>query len=91
MQASQDFKLYFQGGTDIIACFMGQTWTEPVYRGEIQQMILGCDMQAYDINGKGKSLCLPPFVFFCRCFLVRKTLLFLHVYFFGQETPFDFT
>ncbi|KAL4224428.1 hypothetical protein ACF0H5_017880 [Mactra antiquata] len=40
------------GGTDIIACFMGQTWSEPVYRGEIQQKLLGCDMYAYDETGK---------------------------------------
>lgn len=55
------------GGTDIIACFMGQTWTEPVYRGEIQQTILGCDMRAYDLAGKavydedGELVCLTPF------------------------------
>lgn len=55
------------GGTDIIACFMGQTWTEPVYRGEIQQMLLGCDMRAYDETGKavydedGELVCLKPF------------------------------
>ncbi|XP_052222832.1 acetoacetyl-CoA synthetase-like isoform X2 [Dreissena polymorpha] len=39
------------GGTDIIACFMGQTWECPVYRGEVQQMLLGCDMGTLDING----------------------------------------
>ncbi|XP_060602835.1 acetoacetyl-CoA synthetase-like [Ruditapes philippinarum] len=55
------------GGTDIIACFMGQTWTEPVYRGEIQQMVLGCDMKTYDLSGKevcdedGELVCLTPF------------------------------
>ena len=31
---------------------MGQTWTEPVYRGEIQQMILGCDMKTFDLNSQ---------------------------------------
>ena len=41
----------YSGGTDIIACFMGQTWDEPVHRGEIQQMILGCDMGTLNEDG----------------------------------------
>ena len=40
------------GGTDIIACFMGTNWTLPVYRGEIQSMHLGCDMQSWDEMGE---------------------------------------
>ncbi|KAK7494055.1 hypothetical protein BaRGS_00014713 [Batillaria attramentaria] len=36
------------GGTDIIACFMGHNWTLPVYKGEVQCLLLGCDMQSWD-------------------------------------------
>ncbi|XP_005109630.1 acetoacetyl-CoA synthetase [Aplysia californica] len=55
------------GGTDIIACFMGHNVTVPVYRGEIQSLLLGCDMQSWDENGKpvynesGELVCLVPF------------------------------
>ncbi|XP_013064717.2 acetoacetyl-CoA synthetase-like [Biomphalaria glabrata] len=55
------------GGTDIIACFMGQNWTVPVYRGEIQCLLLGCDMQSWHETGKpvwnqdGELVCLTPF------------------------------
>lgn len=55
------------GGTDIIACFMGQNWNLPVYRGEIQGLLLGCDMQSWNENGKpvydesGELVCLKPF------------------------------
>merc|ERR1719228_1884068 len=34
------------GGTDIIACFMGENSTLPVYRGEIQSAHLGCGIEA---------------------------------------------
>ena len=33
------------GGTDIIACFMGENSVLPVYRGEIQSPHLGCDIE----------------------------------------------
>lgn len=55
------------GGTDIIACFMGQNWTVPVYRGEVQGFVLGCDMEAWDDSGKpvynesGELVCRTPF------------------------------
>lgn len=55
------------GGTDIIACFMGQNWTVPVYRGEVQGFTLGCDMQSWNEEGKpvygepGELVCLKPF------------------------------
>ncbi|XP_055957561.1 acetoacetyl-CoA synthetase isoform X1 [Patella vulgata] len=55
------------GGTDIIACFMGQNVTLPVYKGEIQSMVLGCDMNSWDETGKpvyntsGDLVCLKPF------------------------------
>ncbi|CAG5124946.1 unnamed protein product [Candidula unifasciata] len=55
------------GGTDIIACFMGHNWTVPVYKGEIQGLFLGCDMQSWDEAGKpvynqsGELVCLKPF------------------------------
>nr|KAG5704692.1 hypothetical protein BaRGS_025334 [Batillaria attramentaria] len=55
------------GGTDIIACFMGHNWTLPVYKGEVQCLLLGCDMQSWDEEGKavydqsGELVCLKPF------------------------------
>ena len=49
------------GGTDIIACFMGHNWNIPVYRGEIQGLILGCDMKSWDENGS-----------FTSCFSINK-------------------
>ncbi|XP_059174105.1 acetoacetyl-CoA synthetase-like [Physella acuta] len=55
------------GGTDIIACFLGQNWNVPVYRGEIQCLLLGCDMQSWDESGKpvyddsGELVCVTPF------------------------------
>ncbi|XP_067650701.1 acetoacetyl-CoA synthetase-like [Haliotis asinina] len=55
------------GGTDIIACFMGQNWTVPVYRGEIQSLVLGCNMASWTEDGKqvfdnsGELVCLTPF------------------------------
>ncbi|XP_046554077.1 acetoacetyl-CoA synthetase-like, partial [Haliotis rubra] len=55
------------GGTDIIACFMGQNWTVPVYRGEIQSLMLGCNMVSWTEDGKqvfddsGELVCLTPF------------------------------
>ena len=45
--------VYLVGGTDIIACFMGQNWTVPVYRGQVQGFTLGCDMAAWDDSGNG--------------------------------------
>lgn len=46
----------FPGGTDIIACFMGNNWTVPVYKGEIQCLFLGCDMQSWDDTGEGSEV-----------------------------------
>lgn len=40
------------GGTDIIACFMGQNWTLPVYKGEVQCLLLGCDMESWSEDGE---------------------------------------
>lgn len=31
---------------------MGQNWTVPVYKGEVQGLVLGCDMQSWDESGK---------------------------------------
>merc|ERR1719510_2731193 len=56
------------GGTDIIACFMGENSTLPVYRGEIQSAHLGCGIQAWDDDGHsvtgepGELVCTAPFV-----------------------------
>ena len=43
--------LFVLGGTDIIACFLGQNWTVPVYSGEVQQFQLGCCMRCYNDEG----------------------------------------
>ena len=55
------------GGTDIIACFMGENSSLPVYRGEIQSAHLGCGVQAWDEEGgevrgeSGELVCVVPF------------------------------
>jgi len=55
------------GGTDIIACFMGENSVLPVYRGEIQSPHLGCGIQAWDEGGNsvegepGELVCTAPF------------------------------
>jgi len=55
------------GGTDIIACFMGENSVLPVYRGEIQSPHLGCGIQAWDEGGNsvqgeaGELVCTVPF------------------------------
>ena len=55
------------GGTDIIACFMGENSVLPVYRGEIQSAHLGCGVQAWDEDGNsvfgqsGELVCTAPF------------------------------
>ena len=57
------------GGTDIIACFMGENSVLPVYRGEIQSPHLGCDIQCWDEDGhavepgteSGELVCATPF------------------------------
>ncbi|XP_066510995.1 acetoacetyl-CoA synthetase-like [Hoplias malabaricus] len=54
------------GGTDIISCFMGQNFTVPVYRGEIQARNLGMAVEAWNLEGKpvwgesGELVCLKP-------------------------------
>ncbi|KAL3899981.1 MAG: hypothetical protein SGCHY_001660 [Lobulomycetales sp.] len=40
------------GGTDICSLFAGIISSEPVYRGEIQGVCLGIDMQGWDESGK---------------------------------------
>lgn len=55
------------GGTDIIACFMGENSTLPVYKGEIQSSHLGCAIECWDDDGKpvegesGELVCTKPF------------------------------
>ncbi len=57
------------GGTDIIACFVGENSTLPVHRGEVQSAHLGCDIQCWDAdlgtpvpNGNsGELVCTVPF------------------------------
>lgn len=41
------------GGTDIISCFMGQNFSVPVYRGEIQARNLGMAVEAWNEEGDG--------------------------------------
>lgn len=43
--------LVFVGGTDIIACFMGQNPSIPVYRGEIQARNLAMGVEAWSEEG----------------------------------------
>ena len=56
------------GGTDIIACFALGTPTLPVYRGELQCLALGMDVQVFADDGKplpvgekGELVCTRPF------------------------------
>lgn len=55
------------GGTDIIACFLGENSVLPVHRGEIQSPHLGCGIQAWDERGEsvegeaGELVCTAPF------------------------------
>lgn len=55
------------GGTDIIACFMGENSVLPVHKGEIQSAHLGCSIQAWDEEGHrvegeaGELVCTVPF------------------------------
>ncbi len=64
------------GGTDIIACFMGENTVLPVHRGEIQSPHLGCDIQCWDDDGNpvepgsesGDLVCATPFPSMPVCF-----------------------
>ena len=55
------------GGTDIVGCFMLGNPNGPVWRGEIQALGLGMDVQVYDDDGKpirgekGELVCCKPF------------------------------
>jgi acetoacetyl-CoA synthetase len=55
------------GGTDIVSCFVLGNPTGPVWRGEIQALGLGLDVQVYGENGtpvrgeKGELVCASPF------------------------------
>ncbi|UTI67061.1 acetoacetate--CoA ligase [Paraconexibacter antarcticus] len=40
------------GGTDVCTAFVGGVPTEPVYLGELQARSLGCDVQAWDEEGR---------------------------------------
>merc|ERR1712223_622601 len=59
------------GGTDIIACFMGENSTLPVYRGEIQSAHLGCGVEAWDEAGH------PVTGWILITFLVNRNILFV--------------
>ncbi|XP_058995271.1 acetoacetyl-CoA synthetase isoform X1 [Mustela lutreola] len=54
------------GGTDIISCFMGQNFSVPVYRGEIQARNLGMAVEAWNEEGQavwgesGELVCTKP-------------------------------
>ncbi|XP_058850183.1 acetoacetyl-CoA synthetase [Acipenser ruthenus] len=54
------------GGTDIVSCFMGQNFTIPVHKGEIQARNLGMAVEAWDDEGKpvwgesGELVCQKP-------------------------------
>jgi len=55
------------GGTDIVGCFMLGNPNGPVWRGEIQALGLGMDVQVFDDDGKpirgekGELVCCKPF------------------------------
>jgi acetoacetyl-CoA synthetase len=55
------------GGTDIVSCFVTGNPTGPVWRGEIQALALGMDVQVFDDDGnavigeKGELVCATPF------------------------------
>uniref|UniRef100_A0A915HP10 Acetoacetyl-CoA synthetase n=1 Tax=Romanomermis culicivorax TaxID=13658 RepID=A0A915HP10_ROMCU len=55
------------GGTDIVACFIGSTWTLPVKRGYVQCPILGCQIESWTDKAKqifdetGELVCTKPF------------------------------
>ena len=40
------------GGTDVCTAFVGGVPIEPVYEGELQARSLGCDVQAFDEDGR---------------------------------------
>ena len=40
------------GGTDVCTAFVGGVAIEPVYEGELQARSLGCDVQAFDEQGR---------------------------------------
>jgi acetoacetyl-CoA synthetase len=40
------------GGTDVCTAFVGGVPTEPVYEGELQGRSLGCDVRAFDEQGR---------------------------------------
>ncbi|MBF2735656.1 MAG: acetoacetate--CoA ligase [Betaproteobacteria bacterium AqS2] len=63
------------GGTDICGCFVGGVPTEPVRRGRIQAAQLGCDVAAYD--AQGKEVAGVPGELVCRNALPSMPLGFL--------------
>ena len=55
------------GGTDLMGCFVGGNPIGPVWRGEIQALCLGMDVDVFDESGqsireeKGELVCKTPF------------------------------
>jgi len=56
------------GGTDILSCFVLGSPTLPVFRGDLQCLGLGMDVQVFDEDGqrcstgvKGELVCVAPF------------------------------
>jgi acetoacetyl-CoA synthetase len=55
------------GGTDIISCFAGGNPMKPVYRGELQSLALGMDVQIFSAGGEsligqsGELVCTNAF------------------------------
>lgn len=64
------------GGTDIIACFMGENSTLPVHKGEVQSAHLGCALECWDADAarsvdpgtSGELVCTKPFISMPVCF-----------------------
>lgn len=66
------------GGTDMCTAFVGGCPYESVRRGLIQQRSLGCDLQAYDENGKSITGSLGEMV-------ITKPMPSMPIYFWGDE------
>nr|XP_002129031.1 acetoacetyl-CoA synthetase-like [Ciona intestinalis] len=66
------------GGTDIISCFIGQNWTVPVHRGELQSANLGMSVACFLEDEEGNAIqvydkpaelvCTVPFPCMPTCF-----------------------
>ena len=79
------------GGTDILGCFMLGNPTLPVYRGEIQCLGLGMDVQSLDEKGhqifdtEGELVCAQSFPSRPLCFLNDSSNVLINAAYFDQN------